>query len=329
MDNSSTSPLARIAEPISAELQSYRALFEKTLQHDEPLLGEALAYIRRREGKMMRPIWVLLTAREAGVVNEKVLTSAVSLELLHTASLVHDDVVDESGLRRGQASVNHIYGNKVAVLVGDYLLSLLLCKAAETEDSRIVQRIARLGGTLSEGEIVQLDSSRREVPDEAAYFHIIEHKTAALFATCAELGAMAGCGNPETIERAYQYGKLIGICFQIRDDIFDFYEDSNIGKPTGNDLLEGKFTLPVIYVLQNTPHPTLQPLIDRVKGCEATPEDVATLVEFTKTNGGIDYAVSVMERYRNEAIDLLKGFKDKAVRDALTDYANYVAARKI
>lgn len=329
MNKVSPTPLTKISAPIIRELEAYRALFESRLQHDEPLLNQALSYIRGREGKMMRPILVLLMAREAGNISEKALKAAVSLELLHTASLVHDDVVDESNLRRGMASVNQKFGNKVAVLVGDYLLSLLLCIAAETGDNCMVERIARLGGTLSEGEIFQLGSSQHEVPDEATYFRIIGHKTAALFATCAELGAMAGSADSKAVENARRYGELVGICFQIRDDIFDFYKDDSIGKPTGNDLLEGKFTLPIIYALNNAPSASLQPVIARVQTGNATSEDVSQLVEFTKAHGGIDYARNVMDKYRLEAIAILENFKDQEVKQALKNYANYVADRSI
>ncbi len=327
MNKVTPTPLTLISAPITEDLQAYRALFESTLHHDEPMLSEVLAHIRQREGKMMRPILVLLMASEAGKVNKKALTAAVSLELLHTASLIHDDVVDESGERRGMASVNQKFGNKVAVLVGDFLLSLLLGKAAETGDKRIVESIAKLGGTLSEGEIVQLASSRNDVPNEEAYFRIIDHKTAALFATCAELGAMAADADEEKTKKARRFGELIGICFQIRDDIFDFFENKNIGKPTGNDLLEGKFTLPVIYALTKAPCPTLQPSIERVKACEATPEDVAALVDYTKKNGGIEYAQEVMEKYRKEAVEILKDFQNEQIRESLKAYADYVAAR--
>ncbi|MBP3229028.1 MAG: polyprenyl synthetase family protein [Bacteroidaceae bacterium] len=324
----SPTPLEIISKPVHDELQTYRELFDSTLTHPEALLSETLAYIKQRQGKMMRPMLVLLMAREAGGVNQKALLAAVALEMLHTASLVHDDVVDESALRRGMASVNQQYGNKVAVLLGDYLLSLLLCKAAETGDSRIVERIARLGGTLSEGEIFQLSTAREQMADEEAYFRIIRRKTAALFAACGEIGALAAGGDDALAQQARIYGECVGVCFQIRDDIFDFYADKNIGKPTGNDLLEGKFTLPAIYALRTAPSPTLLPLIERVKRCEATPDDVQTLVEYTKAHGGIDYALGVMDEYRLKAHAALAGFRDAAVRDALTAYADYVAARE-
>lgn len=328
MNNITPTPLVAISEPIAAELQSYRNLFEETLRHDAPLLSEALSYIRGRAGKMMRPMLVLLMAKEVGQVNNKTLSAAVSLELLHTASLVHDDVVDESNLRRGKASVNHKYGNKIAILIGDYLLSLLLTNAAKTGDNKIVEHIARLGGTLSEGEIYQLSSSQNDIPEEKHYFEIIYRKTAALFATCAQLGAMTSTHDEAFIERARRFGELIGICFQIRDDIFDFYDNTAIGKPTGNDLLEGKFTLPAIYALRKAPHPTLNPLIERVKTCTASAEDVSKLVEHTKKHGGIDYALKVMEKYHNEAILLLNSFQNTAVREALKAYADYVTKRE-
>lgn len=322
-------PLTLISAPVTTELTAYRRLFESVLHHDERILGEVLAHIRQRQGKMMRPILVLLMAREAGSVTDKALTAAVALELLHTASLVHDDVVDESALRRGLPSVNQKYGNKVAVLLGDYLLSLLLGMAAETQDSRIVERIAKLGGTLSEGEIIQLGSSRKDVPDEAAYLRIISHKTAALFATCAELGALAAGADDQFTTQARQYGELIGMCFQIRDDIFDFYDDKAIGKPTGNDLREGKFTLPVIHALRIAPSPTLQPAIARVQTGSATAEDIDSLVCHTKEHGGIDYARCQMEKYRDEAISIARSFHNDEVRQALIAYAEYVVAREV
>lgn len=328
MNNITPTPLVAISEPIAAELQSYRKLFEDTLCHDEPVLSEALSYIRGRAGKMMRPMLVLLMAKEAGQVNNKTLSAAVSLELLHTASLVHDDVVDESNLRRGKASVNQKYGNKIAILVGDYLLSLLLTNAAKTGDNKIVEYIARLGGTLSEGEIYQLSSSQSDIPEEKDYFEIIHRKTAALFATCAQLGAMTSTHDETFIERARRFGELIGICFQIRDDIFDFYDNTAIGKPTGNDLLEGKFTLPAIYALRKAPHPSLTPMIERVQTCTASAEDVSKLVDHIKKHGGIDYALTIMEKYHNEATLLLNSFQNNAVREALKAYADYVTKRE-
>ena len=243
--------LTAIRRPVEQELTAYKELFDAALAHEDDFLGQALDYVRRRQGKMMRPLLVVLMAKELGKVSVNSLRSAVTLELLHTASLVHDDVVDESGERRGQRSVNAVYDNKVAVLVGDYLLSTSLLQAAQTSNIHVVEIISRLGGTLSEGEVYQLANIRKEHISEEAYFHIIYHKTAALFAACAELGAISAGGSADYVARAKRFGELVGLCFQIRDDIFDYYEDSKIGKPTGNDMLEGKLTLPVIYAIQH------------------------------------------------------------------------------
>ena len=223
--------LTQLRQPVAEELLRYKALFDSTLTHDDAFLGSALAYLRRREGKMMRPLLVLLMAKELGEVGMSTLRSAVTLELLHTASLVHDDVVDESAERRGQRSVNAVYDNKVAVLLGDYLLSMALLQSAQTNHIRVVEIISRLGGTLSEGEIYQLNNIRTETVSEEAYFKVIRHKTAALFAACAELGARSAGGSEDYVARARRFGELVGLCFQIRDDIFDYFSDSEIGSP--------------------------------------------------------------------------------------------------
>ena len=299
------------------------------LAHEDDFLGQALNYVRQRQGKMMRPILVLLMAKELGEVCKNSLRSAVTLELLHTASLVHDDVVDESGERRGQRSVNAVYDNKVAVLVGDYLLSASLLKAAETGHIRVVEIISRLGGTLSEGEISQLANIRREAITEEAYFHIIHHKTAALFAACAELGAISAGGDEQYVARARRFGEIIGECFQIRDDIFDYFSDSVIGKPTGNDMREGKLTLPAIYAINSTDRADVREWARKVKTGEATVDDIQNLVEFTKLNGGIDYAEKRMQELHDEAVAMLSAWKNHEVRDALHGYIDFVVERKL
>lgn len=319
--------LTAIRQPVEAELSRYKELFDETLKHEDDFLGSALAYIRQRQGKMMRPLLVLLVARESGEVGLPALRAAVTLELLHTASLVHDDVVDESSERRGQASANATYGNKVAVLVGDYLLSGALHQSALTGNMRCVDIIARLGGTLSEGEVFQLANIRNAVSSEEAYFSVIRRKTAELFATCAELGALASGAAEDFVAQARAFGEMVGVCFQIRDDIFDYYEDQRIGKPTGNDMLEGKLTLPVIYVLRQTDDAGMHDIARRIKTGEATAEEIARMVAFTKEQGGIDYARSVMERYRDEARQKLCHFKNAEVRAALEAYLDYVIGR--
>lgn len=321
--------LAAIRQPVLQEMAQYKALFDNALTHDDDFLGQALDYVRRRQGKMMRPLLVVLMARELGDVSVDSLRSAVTLELLHTASLVHDDVVDESGERRGQRSVNAVYDNKVAVLVGDYLLSTSLLQAAMTGNIGVVEIISRLGGALSEGEICQLANIRNEAITEEAYFHIIHHKTAALFAACAELGAISAGADAEYVARAKRFGEIVGLCFQIRDDIFDYYADNRIGKPTGNDMREGKLTLPAIYAINNADNQEVRALAMRVKSGEATADDIAALVDYTKAHGGIEYAQRRMEELHAQALSLLDSWHNAEVREALRGYIDFVVERSL
>lgn len=321
--------LSLIRKPIENELKEYKVLFDSCFTHEDEYLNTALQYVGSRQGKMMRPILVLLVAREFGPVREATLRSAVALELLHTSSLIHDDVVDESGKRRGHASANAIYGNKVAVLVGDYILAATLHQAALTKDVRIVDIIALLGGTLSEGEVRQLANIRSEVSTEEAYFHIIQRKTAALFTACARLGALSA-GAPESLaEEISKFAEIVGVCFQIRDDIFDYYEDSNIGKPTGNDMAEGKLTLPAIYAVNHTERQDVRDWAAKVKAGTATREEISNLVEYTKQAGGIDYARNTMERLRTEALGILDNFQNVEVREALLRYLDFTIGRDL
>ncbi len=315
--------------PVDPDLVRYRALFMASTAHDDDFLGHALSYVRQRQGKMMRPILTLLMARELGPVSEDTLRAAVTLELLHTASLVHDDVVDESGERRGQRSVNAVYDNKVAVLLGDYLLSKSLLVAAETNNIEVVKIISRLGGTLSEGEIYQLANIRKERATEEAYFHIIQHKTAALFSACARLGALTAGGSESYISRATRLGELVGICFQIRDDIFDYFPSRETGKPSGNDMLEGKLTLPAVFALAQHEEGEAHDWARRVKQGTAKAEDIARLIDFTVSSGGIDYARGKMEELRKEANDLIAQWDNEAVRKALSDYFDFVIERNL
>ena len=320
--------LSQIRKPVAEDLARYERLFDTVLDHEDDFLGRALQYVRSRKGKMMRPLLVLLIARECGAVREKALHSAVTLELLHTASLVHDDVVDESNERRGQASVNAVYGNQISVLVGDYLLSKSLQEAAFTGSLRIVDIISRLGGTLSEGEIFQIANIRSEQISEEAYFRIIDHKTAALFAACAELGALSADAGEDFIEKARRFGEIVGICFQIRDDIFDYYSNSEIGKPTGRDMAEGKLTLPVIYALNSTNDAAMLALADKVKKGEADRAEIEALIAFAKQNGGIEYAERKMQELRSQAYAAIASFKNEAVRKSLEQYIDFVIDRQ-
>ncbi len=319
--------LSLIRQPIEEEMNRYKSLFNEAFSHQNDLLGQMLEYVRGKHGKMMRPMLVILSAKEFGPVNDNVLHSAVTLELLHTASLSHDDVIDESNERRGAASVNALFGNKASILTGDYLLSRSLHEAALTGNVEIVDVVAKLGGTLAEGEIRQLDNLQRATASEESYFEIIHHKTAALFEACGRLGALAAEAPAEKVEICAKLGELIGICFQIRDDIFDYYDSSIIGKPTGSDMREGKLTLPVIFALKNNSNAEIDALAKKVLECKADEESINRLVEFTKTAGGIAYANSVMDKYAEKAYKLLEKFSNEDVRKALQHYVDFTIQR--
>ena len=319
--------LSLIRQPIEEEMNRYKSLFNEAFSHQNDLLGQMLEYVRGKHGKMMRPMLVILSAKEFGPVNDNVLHSAVTLELLHTASLSHDDVIDESNERRGAASVNALFGNKASILTGDYLLSRSLHEAALTGNVEIVDVVAKLGGTLAEGEIRQLHNLQQATASEESYFEIIRYKTAALFEACGRLGALAAEAPAEKVEICAKLGELIGICFQIRDDIFDYYDSSIIGKPTGSDMREGKLTLPVIFALKNNSNAEIDALAKKVLECKADEESINRLVEFTKTAGGIAYANSVMDKYAEKAYKLLEKFSNEDVRKALQHYVDFTIQR--
>ena len=301
--------LQQIKLPIDKEFEEFRRLFDSSLQSSNSLLSEVLSYIKQRNGKMMRPILALLIAKLFGEINDSTLHAALSLELLHTASLVHDDVVDESDKRRGQSSVNAIYNNKVSVLVGDYMLATSLKHSAMTREITIVDLVACLGQNLSEGEIIQLANIN------------------ALFTASAEAGAISVHASDEMVKNARLFGEMIGIAFQIKDDIFDYYSSDEIGKPTGNDMREGKLTLPALYVLNMFDDEEMRKLALRIRALDASDEDIARFIEYTKVKGGIEYARQAMVDYRNKALALLPQSAGQAVKDALTAYIDYVIER--
>ena len=248
---------------------------------------------------------------------------------MHTASLVHDDIVDEAEERRGQASVNAVYGNKVAVLVGDYILSTALLNVAQTGSNAIVEYLGRLGQTLSNGEILQLTSNGSENISEDAYYEVIKLKTAALFEACCAMGSLSVNAREDCIAEAKDFGQQFGIIFQIRDDIFDYYDNTAIGKPTGNDMMEGKLTLPVIHALLTVRDDEMLTLARKVKRREATSEDIARLVLFTKQNGGIEYAEKVMAELHRKALTFIeKRVGDSTIKAALEAYLDYVIKRE-
>ncbi len=319
--------LLPIRQPVEREFEAFKQLFDASFQSDKPLLNEVLKYIRQRNGKMMRPLLTLLMAKLAGEINSTTLHAALSLELLHTASLVHDDVVDESNMRRGQLSVNAIYNNKVSVLVGDFLLATSLRHSALTGEIRLVNLVSRLGQTLSEGEIIQLSNTNASDFSEAVYYDMIRKKTAAMFAACAEAGAEAARAFDEQVEISSRIGEMIGLSFQIKDDIFDYFPSGEIGKPTGNDLREGKLTLPALHVLNTYQDEEMHALALRIRSLDATQEEIARFIDYVKENGGIEYARRIMTEYRDQALALLPDTANTAVRNALAAYIDYVIDR--
>lgn len=320
--------LQQIRKPIEVEMGEFIANFNAALTHDDGLLSQALAHIRQRAGKRMRPMLTLLMAKTFGEITDQTQYAAVGLELLHTASLVHDDVVDESNERRGQASVNATYDNKVAVLVGDFILSTALLSVAKTGNQRIVEYLAELGRTLSNGEILQLTNIQNQEISEEVYYQVIKQKTAALFEACAAIGALSSGADEDRVEAAKRFGQNLGIIFQIRDDIFDYYDAAEIGKPTGNDMAEGKLTLPVIYALQHSPYDSMVTLARKVKAGTVNTDEIAVLVEFAKQNGGIEYAEQRMWEFHGECSRFIDAHvSDPVIRTSLEAYLDYVIQR--
>ena len=320
--------LSIIKHPILGDLDDFSKLFNDAFSHSNGLLASVLSYIKKRTGKQMRPILILLLAKNFGKVSDVTLRSAVGLELLHTASLVHDDVVDESAERRGQKSVNAQYNNKVAVLVGDYLLSTALLNVSLTHNDLIVQNLAELGRTLAKGEILQLTNIDNRDLSEDVYYQVIEQKTAALFESCCAIGALSANASPEQIELAKKFGHNLGIIFQIKDDIFDYYDSDEIGKPTGNDMAEGKLTLPAIYALNSTANETMLNIARKVKDGNVSQDEIKQLVDFTKEYGGIDYAEKVMSQFHNECNKyIFDNVSDPQIQESLFKYVEFVIQR--
>lgn len=316
----------QIKKPIESQLQECRSVFCDSLTHTTPLLDQALTQVKARSGKMMRPILVLLSAKLFGMIKENAIQVAVAYETFHTASLIHDDVVDESEERRGQKSVNTSFDNKVAVLVGDFILAKTLQHLAATDIPQLVDILASAAQRLSNGELLQLYNISNEVISEDTYYEIIRNKTAALFSACATSGAIVAGASEEDAELLRQYGENLGICFQIKDDIFD-YEDANVGKPTGNDMKEGKLTLPAIYAVTHS-NGEMDEIVGKVKQSKATEEEIATLVAFTKNNGGIEYALAAMNEYAQKAKHMLDKFPESDTKTALLAYVDLVIERK-
>ena len=322
--------IKQIRRPIAEDMEKYKLLFDSYLKHSDPLLHEVFLNISSRKGKMMRPMLTLLVIRLlGGVIDDKAMHTAATFEYFHTASLVHDDIVDESEQRRGVKSIHCSYGNKVAVLVGDYLLANGLLCASKVDSPRLVGIVSKAAQALASGEILQLSNVSNQSIDENVYYDIINRKTAALFSACSEAGALCASTDENVIQNMSLFGHYVGMCFQIRDDIFDYDASAEIGKPTGNDMKEGKLTLPLIYALNHSNDEYLHILAHKVKSGEISDDEIDELVNFTRSNGGIEYAEHVMKNFADKAKDVLSSYPDGDIKSSLMMYVDYVIMRDL
>jgi len=320
--------IKEIKKPIQQEMLLFEKKFKNSLNSKVPLLDKILHYIVKRKGKQMRPMFVFLSGKLFGEINESSFRAASLIELLHTATLVHDDVIDDANMRRGFFSINALWKNKIAVLVGDYLLSKGLLMSLENEEYDLLQIVSKAVKEMSEGELLQIEKARKLDIEEDVYFEIIRQKTATLIAACCACGAVTAKQDKEAIERMRKFGELVGIAFQMKDDLFDYYNEDVIGKPTGIDIKEQKMTLPLIYTLRNCDRKQKKFIIQTVKNHNINSERVSKVLEIVKKSGGINYTIDKMKTYQEEALRLLKTFDDNESRKSLELLVNFVIERK-
>ncbi len=319
--------LDHIKEPIASELAEFDRHFIQSLKTKVPLLDRITRYIVKRKGKQIRPMFVFLSSKLFSDVSESSFTAAAMIELLHTATLVHDDVVDDANMRRGFFSINALWKNKIAVLVGDYLLSKGLLLAIEKEEFNLLRIMSRAVKDMSEGELLQIEKARKLDIDEAVYFEIIRQKTASLIAAACAAGRAATTQDPVAIETMRSFGEKVGMAFQLKDDLFD-YGDEDIGKPLGIDIKEKKLTLPLIYTLNNAGKKEKRHIINTVKRYNHDKQRVRELISLVKARGGMDYARQMMYLYRDEALSLLDPIPPSRAKDALINLVHFVINRK-
>jgi octaprenyl-diphosphate synthase len=323
-------PVEQIKLPIKNEMELFEEKFKESMLTKIPLLNRITYYIVRRKGKQMRPMFVFLVAKMVsdGGFDERTYRGASVVELIHTATLVHDDVVDDSNRRRGFFSVNALWKNKIAVLVGDFLLSKGLLLSIDNEDFDLLKLISIAVREMSEGELLQIEKARKLDITEEIYFEIIRQKTATLIAACCGIGAASVGANQETVQQMRKFGEYIGIAFQIKDDLFD-YSDEKIGKPTGIDIKEQKMTLPLIHTLNTCSEKDKNWIINSVKKYNKDKKRVKEVITFVKENGGIEYTTSKMNDYKNRALAILENYPDSPYKDSLRQMIDYVVERKI
>lgn len=321
--------LESIRQRILPDLDRLNRLIAESLCSSNTMMNTIVEGYLKSKGKMIRPILVILTARMFGEVNDKVMASAAAVEMLHNASLIHDDVIDETKLRRGYATVNSIWDNHIAVLVGDFFTATALHHSLNTADIRIAEVISQLGRQLSLGEIDQISTARDHLLSEESYFKIISNKTASLFVSCVKMGAYSVGVDDARLKLMEDYAELLGLCFQIKDDIFDYFSDEKIGKPTGNDLREGKVSLPLLHCLSLEDS---TPGLDRVRELLAkdslSDEEIAFIQVFARDNGGIEYAFDAMHRLRDEAVNGLAALENGEIRSQLTELFDFIIDRQ-
>lgn len=318
----------QIKSPIKAEMAEFELKFKSSMKSSVPLLDKITHYIVKRKGKQLRPMFVFLSAKLVGEMNDSTYRAASLIELLHTATLVHDDVVDDSNERRGFFSVNALWKNKIAVLVGDFLLSRGLLLSVDNKDYHLLGLVSNAVREMSEGELLQIEKARKLDIDEKVYFDIIRKKTASLIASCCACGAASVSKDEKVIEQMRAFGEAVGIAFQIKDDLFDYGDGSNIGKPTGIDIKEKKMTLPLIFALNNASYFEKRRIINIVKNNNNNPKKVAEVIDFVIKSGGIQYAESKMNEYKNVALQLLSNFPENPSRASLEGLVKYTTERK-
>ena len=321
------SSLSFIKAPIEKEMQQFETVFRNSMKTKVPLLDIIMNFIIRRKGKQMRPMFVFLTAKMLGVVTEKTFTAATLIELLHTATLIHDDVVDEAYERRNFFSINALWKNKISILVGDYLLSRGLLYAIDNEAIDVLRIVSNAVKEMSEGELLQIEKARKLDITEDIYFEVIKKKTATLIASCTASAAVSTNCSDDMVKKMWQFGEFVGIAFQIKDDIFDYQKSSLIGKPTGNDIKEKKMTLPLIHVLNNISEKEKNYILKTVKKHNKNQNKVNEVIQFVIDKGGIDYATKIMKSYRDRAIALLSDLPENDAKLSLIEMVNYTVDR--
>ncbi len=319
--------LEEIKAPILSVMDEFENKFRASMKSKVPLLDRITHYIVKRKGKQMRPMFVFLTSGLCGGINETTHRAATLIELLHTATLVHDDVVDDSNERRGFFSINALWKNKIAVLVGDYLLSKGLLLSVEHKDFNLLGIVSEAVRVMSEGELLQIEKARKLDISEEIYYEIIRQKTASLIASCCASGAASGGASDDDIKKMHEFGELIGMAFQIKDDLFDYGPDGVIGKPTGIDIKESKMTLPLIYSLNQADRSTKKQIINIVKNHNTNDKKVKEVIQFVKNSGGIEYATEKMNEYQLKAFEILDQFNDSIYKNSLRDLVKYTTER--